>query len=285
MSRLIDILMITHRRPAHTRLSLPHLLNSCDETMRVWLWHNGTDEETLGVVRSHVDHPRVHAFRHSVENAKLTTPTNWLLESSTAAYVAKVDDDCLVRNDWAHMLRQAHEDEPRFGVLGCWHFQDDDFDSNLADWKVQRYGEHCILRNCWVGGSGYLMKRECVDVAGPIRQDEGFTTYCIRLAAEGWINGWYYPLITQEHLDDPSSPHTLICSDDDLRRAMPLSSMTFRAANVDAWNRQLRASARHVQQAPIDPSYYNGWRILARRQMARVARLVGVTMHAYGSVA
>ena len=47
MEQSIDILMITYNRPEYTRLSLERLLATCDESMRVWVWHNGTDEETL----------------------------------------------------------------------------------------------------------------------------------------------------------------------------------------------------------------------------------------------
>jgi hypothetical protein len=277
----LDILMITHRRPEHTRLSLPRLLESCDDSMRVWLWHNGTDRATLEVVRSHLDHPNVHAFHHSRENVKLNEPTNWLFDNAPGEYVAKVDDDCLVPEEWATLLRRAHEDGPRFGVLGCWHFQADDFDPEIGGWKIEHHGNHRLLRNCWVGGSGYAMKRACIDQAGRIRSGEGFTSYCIRLARNGWINGWLYPLIVQEHLDDPSSPHTLIRTEDDLRRAMPLSSTTFASPTVDAWTRHLRASARYVQQTPIDPAYYSPWRIRARRRLAQVAGVVGVTMYSY----
>jgi glycosyltransferase involved in cell wall biosynthesis len=269
-TRCIDILMITWRRPVYTQRSLCRLLETCDEDMRVWLWHNGDDAETLDVVRAHADHPRVHRVHHSPENRRLRAPTNWLLRESDGAYVSKVDDDCLLPDGWAHALREAHEAEPRFGVLGCWRFQDEDFDAALAAPKIRSYaGDHRILQNCWVEGSGYLMKRACVDTAGPLRADESFTHYCIRVAAHGWINGWAYPFLRQEHMDDPRSPHSLLRTDADLAEHLPLSARQRGTQSLDAWIEQLRRSARIVQQAPVDPRVYRGARKKVRRLWTR----------------
>lgn len=66
----IDVLMVTYNRPTYTRLSLEHLLDSCDESMRVWVWHNGNDQDTLDVVASMRGHARFHEFHHSPENQR-----------------------------------------------------------------------------------------------------------------------------------------------------------------------------------------------------------------------
>ncbi len=88
----VDILMITHNRPDYTRLALRRLLDSCDETMRVWLWHNGDHAPTLEAVRGFAEHPRVHRFHVSPANKKLREPTNWVLAEGDGEYFAKVDD-------------------------------------------------------------------------------------------------------------------------------------------------------------------------------------------------
>jgi GT2 family glycosyltransferase len=273
MSAQIDILMITYNRPEYTRLSLTRLLETCDDTMRVWLWHNGDHAETLEVVKSLADHPRVHEFHHSKENKKLREPTNWFLESATAPYLSKVDDDCLLPNGWAQQLRQAHEDEPRFGVLGSWRFQDEDFAPKLAARKICEFaGGHRIMMNCWVEGSGYLMKRACVEQAGLLRPAETFTQYCVRLASAGWINGWYYPFIRQEHMDDPRAPHSLIKGDADLQDHLPLSAANSGVKTVEQWTAQLRRSARIVQSASPDPRAHTGWRRKVRTAGMKVRR-------------
>ena len=103
----VDVLMITYNRPEYTRLALDRLLATGDENLRVWLWHNGAHEETLSVVREHLDHPCVWKFHHSRENAKLRDPTNWILQEGDSEYVSKVDDDCLVPEGWIeHSVRR-----------------------------------------------------------------------------------------------------------------------------------------------------------------------------------
>ena len=268
-----DILMITYDRPAYVRRSLPRLLDTCDERMRVWLWHNGDDAGTLGVTRSLAAHPRVHAFHHSRRNRGLREPTNWLWAHATGDFVSKVDDDCLVADGWAPTLAAAHLDYERFGVLASWRFYDEDLVPELAARKIFPYpGGHRVLRNLWVQGSGYLMKRRCVEDHGPLRPGQSFTQYCIDLAAAGRVNGWYHPFVHEEHMDDPRSPYTELRSDEDLRRRLPLTAAARGITTLAGWEARMRESARELQAAPLDVRHYRGWRARARRLAQRAAR-------------
>lgn len=271
--RSIDVLMITYNRPEYTRLSLTRLLETCDDSMSLWLWHNGTDRATLEVVQALARHPRVRRFEHSSENRKIREPTNWMWSQSTAGYLSKVDDDCLLPDGWAQTLRRAHEEVPSLGVVGCWRFQDEDFRPEIAQPKIHDVGAgHRILRNCWIEGSGYLMKRACFDRHGPLGTEESFTHYCVRLALAGWINGWYYPFIRQEHMDDPRSVHTLLRTDADLQRYMPLSAKTFGVSQLEEWTGALRRDALDVQSASLDPRVHVGWRARIRRAWQRLQK-------------
>jgi len=269
---MIDILMITYNRPEYTRLSLQRLLSTCDESARIWIWQNGSDPETMRVVAELSDHPRVFRYHHSEENRKLRDPTNWLLSESDGEYVSKVDDDCLVPKNWLDVLRKAHEDEPKFGAIGCWRFMPEDYQPELAERKIRDFrGGHRILTHPWVEGSGFLVKRECVQKVGVLKQKEsGFGQLLIRVALAGWINGWYYPFLWQEHMDDPRAPHTLLRSDADLQKYLPLSARNFGADSLEAWDRQLRNSARLIQTLPSKPSYFGRWRSAVRRRVQRV---------------
>lgn len=270
-----DVLMITYNRPVYTRLALDSLLERCDESMRVWLWHNGRDAATLEVVRSVLDHPRVHRFHHSEENQGLAAPTHWLWDNATGAYLSKVDDDCIVPEGWGPALRAAHEAEPRFGVLGCWRFQEEDFVPELAERKIQTFsGGHQLMVNLWVEGSGYLMKRACMERVGRLNPGKGFTDYCVRIGRAGWVNGWVYPFLYQEHMDDPRSEHSGLRSDADLQEFLPLSAKRNGVTSLDQWLAQLKRSARAVQQAPIEPAYWSPWRWRLRSLAGRVRRLV-----------
>ncbi|MCC5888551.1 MAG: glycosyltransferase family 2 protein [Gammaproteobacteria bacterium] len=263
-----DVLMITYNRPHYTRLALQALMERSDAAMRIWLWHNGDDAETLEVLNGYRDD--LHAFHHSRENVGLREPTNWLFANATGNYLGKVDDDCIVPVDWGRKLRAAHESEPRFGVLGCWRFQPEDFVPELAQRKIQTFGRgQQLLVNLWVEGSGYLMKRACVDRLGALRRGVSFTNYCIQIGRLGWINGWVYPFIHQEHMDDPRSPNSALHTDADLNQFLPLSARRTGVTRLDQWLEQLRASALAAQTAPIDPGYWSPLRRRMRRVLAR----------------
>jgi GT2 family glycosyltransferase len=270
----VDVLMITYRRPEYARLALEHLLGSATQDTRIWLWHNGDDEATLAEVERVVNDPRVAKFHHSRENVRLREPTNWLWANSDATYVSKVDDDCLVDDGWIPRLVAAHEANPDFGVIGSWRFPDEDFVPSVANRKIKEFaGGHRLLQNFWVQGSGYLMKRECIDRLGLLGPDQSFADYCIELALAGYVNGWPYPFVREEHMDDPRCPYTLLTSDEDLQRFMPLSAERNGVTDLASWTAQIRRSAATVQSASIDPSSYRGWRVQVARTRQRLRRL------------
>lgn len=275
MADVTDVLMITFNSPDHVRVSLPHLLSTCDESTRVWLWHNGDDDETLAVVKEHVDDPRVHRFHHSRENVRLTTPTNWLWTEATGAYVSKVDDDCLPEHGWVQRLRDAHQANPQFGAVGCWRFREEDFEPTSANRKIAEFaGGHRLLRNHWVQGSGYLLRRSLVGVHGPLREGQSFTQYCIALARAGAVNGWLFPFVREENMDDPRSPRTLFRTDEDFRRRMPLTAQKLGIRTLADWAQQEHESAIAVQRASLDLRHYSGWRAKAREARKRASRVV-----------
>lgn len=279
----IDILMITYNRPEYTRLALEQLLETCDELMRVWIWHNGEHQETLSVVQELAEHPAVFKFHHSPENRRLREPTNWLWENAEGDYVCKVDDDCLLPEGWAQHLRKAHEDVPEFGVVGCWRFLDEDFLPDVASQKIQTFpGGHKLMLNCWVEGSGYLMKRKCLEQQGVLRPKDSFSSYCTRLAGEGWVNGWIYPFIYQEHMDDPRTPHTKLKSNADLERWLPLSAKANGVTTIAEWENQLRSSARRLQHASPNPKLYTGWRRTGKSIKRKILKILGQDPKSFG---
>lgn len=270
----IDILMITHRRPHYTELSLQRLLDTCDDSMRVWIWHNGEDETTLRMSRSFASHPCVVRFHHSIANVGLREPTNWLWSGAKGEYVSKVDDDCLVSPGWVETLRSAHEANPHFGVVGSWRFFDEDFVPTVAERKIRRFGGgHRLMRNCWVQGSGYLMKRRCVEEQGLLAVGQNFTDYCVRLELRGFVNGWYFPFVQEEHLDDPRSPRSGLRSDEDLQKNLPLSAAMRGITTLTEWETQMRKSAQVLQSCSINPRNYVGLRGRARFFLRRIAGL------------
>lgn len=276
MSRRADILMITYRSAGYLHLSLPRLLHTLGPDDRVWLWHNGDDEATLEALRPYRDDARVARFHHSRENVRLREPTNWLWSGSKARYVSKVDDDCMVAPGWLDTFADAHEHNPDLGVIGSWRHPPDEFRPDLAGPKIEQLtGGHSIMRNLWVQGSGYLVPRVLVEQHGPLGPEESFTSYCIRLARGGAINGFYFPFVPEDHMDDPRSPHTLIHDDNDLLERMPLSAKANGVTTVEQWTAQLVQSSVVLQSASLDPRAHTGWRRRVKSVRRRARKLVG----------
>lgn len=268
--------MITYRSANYLDLSLPRLLQTLGPDDRVWLWHNGDDEATIEALRPFTGDERVHRYWHSRENVKLREPTSWLWSESTARFVSKVDDDCIVSPGWLDTFTAAHDANPEFGVIGSWRHPPEDFRVDRAAHKIQTFADgHQLLRNLWVQGSGYLMSRALVDRHGVLGPQESFTDYCIRAARRGAVNGFYYPFVPEDHMDDPRSPNTRIHTDADLAARMPLSAKANGVATVEAWTDQLIQSAAILQSASLDPRVYAGWRARVKGVRRRLRRLVG----------
>jgi GT2 family glycosyltransferase len=273
---LHDILMITYNRPEFTRRALGQLLETCDERMRVWIWHNGTHDETLSVVKGFQSHPSVYHVQFSEENKKLREPTNWFWENADGAYLSKVDDDCLLPHGWAEKLRSAHDDNPSLGIIGCWRFYEHDFVPELAEKKIRPLqGGHRIMRHVHVQGSGYVMKRKVYSDQGPIRRSESFTHYCNRAAAMGWQNGWYFPFIHEEHMDDARSAYYPYATNEAFMANRPLSAVNFGVRSLEEWKARSAWLARRLQEDRSEGKSWVGWRRLVRRASRHLSRALG----------
>jgi len=264
----IKILMITHNRPAYTRLSLGRLCETAPSNAKITVWDNGSADDTRRVLKEFEGHPAVEGIVYNPANDKLRGPTNWFWNNSKDAdLLSKVDDDCLMPAKWVEKLEKAHNDIPDAGLLGCWRFPPEDFDLRNASRKIHSFGPHMVLRNCWVEGSGYLMKRKVIDDIGPLKRGETFTTWCLRAAAKGYILGWYYPFLYQEHMDDPRAEHTGIRTDEDLKRLLPLSAAQYGTTTKEDWVKRIRRTAGRLQEYSLDPYDFIGIRARLKRKL------------------
>ncbi len=269
----IKILMITHNRPVYTKLSLARLCETATPSAKITVWDNGSGDEMRRVLKEFEGHPAIEEIVYNRTNEKLTAPTNWFWKNAgDADLLSKVDDDCLMPAKWIEKLEKAHADIPEAGILGCWRFLPEDFNMDKASRKIYSYGPHMLLRNCWVEGSGYLMKRKVLDETGLLRNSETFTTWCLRAAEKGYYIGWYYPFLYQEHMDDPRAEHSGIRSDDDLKRLLPLSAAQYGTATVEDWVKRLRLSAARLQEYSLDPHDFIGLRAKIKRRLYQAFR-------------
>jgi hypothetical protein len=271
---LIDILMVTYNRAGYTRRALSRLLETCDDHMRVWVWHNGNDAATLAVIRALEGHPRMHRIHHSPENKRLREPTNWFWRESSGELLSKVDDDNLMPDGWGARMRDLHASDPHIGVAACWSFMPEDVVPELVERKLRRSNGHAMMVNCWVAGTGHVMKRACYTHLGPMLEGQSFTNYCVRLAAHGWVNGYAYPFLYMENFDDPRHPDTQLKTEADFRAHRGLSARKFGVRSLEELKARQNVLAMQVLRASPDVRDHVGWRPRLRRAVRRVGQWV-----------
>ena len=249
------------------------MLGDPTEEFSLTIWDNASMDGTVEYLKNQLRDPRIADIIFSKENVGQTAAVNQVWRKSKADLLGKLDNDCLVTPGWTLTLVQAHEDIPQLGVVACWHFFPEDFDYERAKHKIQRFGKHQILRHPWTCGTGLLIKRDTFKRFGPM-PGNATTKYWLSIAAAGYINGFYYPLIYQEHMDDPRSIHSRI------------NSMLFEKAYKDCSGYQTGAFTDpeeyqrlhdeildNLLTGPYNPKYYIGWRAKLRRIMRRVAEI------------
>jgi glycosyltransferase involved in cell wall biosynthesis len=238
------------------------------------VWHNGDDQETLEVVNSLRQHPRFFRFHHSPSNVGLHGPINWLWNEAEGDYVSKVDDDCVIEAGWVERLSTALSDYEGFGVLGSWRFLPEDFREDLAAKKMATFAGHTVMRNHWVQGSGHLFRKDVLSRVGALQPDESFTRWCLRVARAGFINGWLFPFVHEDHMDDPRSPNTMYTSDEAFRALRPLSAQATGVDTVAGWLEQTKRDAVAAQAASLDLKHHFGWRFRGKNVLRRVRKTI-----------
>jgi glycosyltransferase involved in cell wall biosynthesis len=202
----IDLVLITYNRREYTQRALASILADHSADFGLTIWDNASTDGTAQYLREEVSDPRIRKIVYCRENVGQIKALNQVWTESKADLLGKLDNDCLVSPGWLRTLAQAHQDIAELGVVACWHYFPEDFDLARAQHKIQQFGPHQILRHPWTCGTGFLVKSSTYRRLGPLR-GEGTTPYWMRMAKGGYVNGFYYPLVFQEHMDDLRSPH------------------------------------------------------------------------------
>jgi len=257
----IHLTFITHNRLEYTKLSLASVLADPKEKFTLTIWDNASSDGTLEYLKNMVKDNRIDDIIFSKKNVGQTAAVNEIWEKSKADLLGKLDNDCLMTPGWTEILSQAHSDISELGVVACWHFRPEDFDYAKAKRKIQQFGKHQIFRHPFTCGTGVLIKKETFDKLGPI-QDNAMTQYWIKMAVSGYINGWYFPFIYQEHMEDPLSPHCMYHDDESLR-AIKEITYSLRVRNIDTLKKRLKRREDVLDNLLYGSPYiesYIGWR-------------------------
>ena len=260
----IDLVFITYNRLDYTKLALASVLADPTEEFSLSIWDNASTDGTVEYLKNHVRDRRIADIVFSKDNIGQTAAVNEVWGRSKADLVGKLDNDCLVTLGWTRILAKAHQDIAELGVVACWHFPPEDFNYERAKHKIQTFNGHQILRHPWTSGTGLLIKRETFEKFGPF-ESSGTTSYWLRMALRGYVNGFYFPLIYVEHMDDPRSPHSFLKSEEDFQRYLPLTARNFGVKSLEEWLHWLQKDAYMMQKASFDPKYYIGWRAKLNR--------------------
>lgn len=276
----IAIVLVTHNRLEYTRKTIDRLLEHPNEEFDLYLWDNASTDGTREYLKDAIKDSRIVDVILSKENVGQTGAMNYVWSKAKTELVGKLDNDCLVTPGWTSILAKAHRDIVRLGTVACWHYPLDEFDDNAARrvGKIQSFDGHQIFRHPWVCGSGFIMKRRTYEQYGPWKNGchVGTTYYFLKMALGGEINGWYYPLVLQEHMDDPKSKHCLVTDDASVRK-MCDTTYVLREHNIknmqERWERR-KMVLRNLNRDPWEARYYGGWRSMPRRIRTKAKKII-----------
>lgn len=255
----VSIVYVTYNRLEYTKISLGALLQDnveCD----LYLWDNGSNDGTIEYLNEIKD-PRIKGRNYSNVNVGPTAAMNYYWGKVKTEYVSKVDNDCKMSPNWTEKLVEAHRDIPILGAIACWHFREQDFLYEIAKEKIQNINGHSIIRHPWVCGTGFIIKRETYNKIGPLKEGapkHAMTDYFMKVALNGYINGWYYPLVLQDHMDDPLSKYTLLKCDKDI---VDNKQITYglREHNINSMDDRMKRRSMvlyNLMRGSIDPVKY-----------------------------
>lgn len=207
-----DLLLITHNRLDYVKLTLQRLAEDPAD-YRIFWWDNNSSEELYDYVQANKDPRFVKEFR-SPCNVGQGLPSRWLIDSSDAKYIGKVDDDTLVPKRWTERIIEIFEQSPvPLGMIGCWTYWPEDYDNNAEDIKKQtiQVGKYQIARDVEIGGTAFLMERELAkQYLGAAARSDRFPLDRVNMSLDGYLSGWVIPILWAEHMDDPRSEHCLM---------------------------------------------------------------------------
>jgi glycosyltransferase involved in cell wall biosynthesis len=255
---IVDLIFLAYNRLNYTKLAMASLLADPTEEFSMTIWDNGSTDGTREYLSS-LDDARIVRKVFAQENVHLQGAVNDFFSKSSADLLGIIPNDFLVTPGWTRPIVQAHADVEEFGMIGCWHFGPEYFDTTRAKHKIQNFGQHQVLRHPWTGGGAGLVKLKAIRECGFL-QSSSTPGYWKQMALKGYVNGFYFPLIYVEHMAYPWSEH--YASSDRLQEGIEMG-VTYRNRGIHtldeakAWHEFV---VRDFLDGPWEAKYYVGWR-------------------------
>jgi 2-polyprenyl-3-methyl-5-hydroxy-6-metoxy-1,4-benzoquinol methylase/GT2 family glycosyltransferase len=214
------LLMVTYNRLEYTRLALEAVLQLDYPNLRVVVWDNASTDGTVAYLRDRLKGlPHVMGIA-SPSNRGVVFPMNEVWSSDPEAeLLAKIDNDTLVPPDLLMRLAECHLQSQRFGVLSGFHFRQEG-EALAEEHRIKTFDGVRVLPQPYVGGCAVMIRRDVFQAIGPITcrtdgpdgrpfMDSGWTVYQQRLTDAGFVNGYPWPPIHVDHMEDTRSPHCI----------------------------------------------------------------------------
>jgi hypothetical protein len=213
------LLFITYNRIDYTRLALDAILKLDYPRLEIVVWDNASTDGTREYLRLRlVGAPNVR-LELSPRNMGVVDPMNavWFGKHD-AELLAKVDNDTLVPRQLLKRLAECHLRSNHFGALSGFHFRREG--ESVADPKniVTVQGTQ-VFRQRFVGGCAIMVRRDVLQRIGPVPSarpesdgpfiDGGWTWYQQELDGLGYINGYPWPFVHVDHMEDTRSMHCI----------------------------------------------------------------------------
>lgn len=266
----IDLLFVCYNRLAYTKLAMESLLADPTEEFFLTIWDNASKDGTREYLSS-VQDPRIVRKIFARENVHVYGAAKECFTNSSADLVGFVPNDFLFAPGWTRILAKAHADVPEFGKISCWHLGEEFFDEARARPKIQKFGQHQILRHPWTDGCG-LLKLKTVRECG--LRGIGATDYGKRMALKGYVNGFYFPLIYVEHMDYPWSRHSKFSKRAQHGIEMGVTYKNLGISSLDEAKAWHQVVVQNILDGPWDVKYYVGWRSVVGRIRTNVKKVI-----------
>lgn len=164
IAKSTPVLYTTYNRLSYTKKSLPSLIRSTSGS--IIIFDNNSSDGTKEWLNS-LSEKRIKLFFNDF-NGGVSASMNYLFfNSGNSKYIAKVDNDTVVEEDWLVKIIDVMEErgidivQARHPILKTTHFSGN-FDEWMKEKEQDRINKE-IYYNDFVGGSGVVIRRSCVN--------------------------------------------------------------------------------------------------------------------------
>jgi hypothetical protein len=213
------LLFITYNRIEYTRLAIDAVLGLDYPALEIVIWDNASTDGTPEYLKQRLRNVPNIRLELSPSNVGVVHPMNaaWFGRHD-AELLAKVDNDTLVPPDLLRRLADCHVRSTHFGALSGFHFRKEG-EAIAHEKNVVTVNGANVFRQRFVGGCAIMARRDVLERIGPIPSrraegggpfmDGGWTCYQQRLDELGYINGYPWPFVRVDHMEDTRSPHCI----------------------------------------------------------------------------